>query len=152
MIFLSKLLIASNNKKKLLEMSAILSSLGFACVTLKDLNIECDPEETGKTFSENAYLKANCGMEKSGLPCIADDSGLCCKALDGAPGIFSARYCDGTDEDRVAFLLKNMEDKEDRKAHFVSAIYCVFRNRDEVKSEGECDGEIQRETRCQGGY
>ena len=152
MIFLSKMLIASNNKKKLLEMSAILSSLGFECVTLKDLNIECDPEETGKTFSENAYIKAKCGMEKSGLPCIADDSGLCCNALDGAPGIFSARYCDGTDEDRVAFLLKNMEDKEDRKAHFVSAISCVFPNGDEVKSEGECHGEILRETHGTGGF
>ena len=94
---MNKLLIATNNKKKLKELSAILVDLGFECVTLADMNLDIDPEETGTTFAENAYIKAKCGMEASNLPCIADDSGLAVDALNGAPGIYSARYCEGTD-------------------------------------------------------
>ena len=154
MIFLNKLLIATNNQKKLKELSAILVDLGFECVTLKDMNIECDPEETGTTFAENSLIKAKCGMELSQLPCIADDSGLMVDALGGAPGIYSARYCEGTDADRTAFLLKNMEEVADdnRTARFVSAITCVFPNGDVVAAEGYCEGVITREVMGDGGF
>lgn len=154
MTFLNKLLIASNNKKKLKEMSAILNELGFECVTLGDMGIQCDPEETGTTFAENSYIKARCGMEASNLPCIADDSGLAVDALGGAPGIYSARYCEGTDEDRVAFLLENMKNvaDDDRTARFVSAITCVFPNGDTIAAEGYCEGTITREVMGEGGF
>ena len=154
MTFLNKLLIATNNQKKLKELSAILIDLGFECVTLRDMGLDIDPEETGTTFAENSYIKAKCGMEASGLPCIADDSGLAVDALDGAPGIYSARYCEGTDEDRVAFLLKNMENvaDSDRTARFVSAITCVFPNGDTISAEGCCEGVITREVMGDGGF
>ena len=154
MTFLNKLLIATNNQKKLKELSAILIDLGFECVTLRDMGLDIDPEETGTTFAENSYIKAKCGMEASGLPCIADDSGLAVDALDGAPGIYSARYCEGTDEDRVAFLLKNMENVADgnRTARFVSAITCVFPNGDTIAAEGYCEGVITREVMGDGGF
>ncbi len=154
MTFLNKLLIATNNKKKLKELSAILIDLGFECVTLGDMNLDIDPEETGTTFAENAYIKAKCGMEASNLPCIADDSGLAVDALGGAPGIYSARYCEGTDEDRVAFLLKNMENvaDSDRTARFVSSISCVFPNGDTISAEGYCEGVITREVMGDGGF
>jgi len=152
--FLNKLLIATNNQKKLKELSAILIDLGFECVALRDMGLDIDPEETGTTFAENSYIKAKCGMEASGLPCIADDSGLAVDALDGAPGIYSARYCEGTDEDRVAFLLKNMENVADgnRTARFVSAITCVFPNGDTISAEGYCEGVITREVMGDGGF
>ena len=154
MTFLNKLLIATNNKKKLKELSAILVDLGFECVTLGDMNLDIDPEETGATFAENAYIKAKCGMEASGLPCIADDSGLAVDALNGAPGIYSARYCEGTDEDRTAFLLKNMENvaDSDRTARFVSSISCVFPNGDTISAEGYCEGVITQEVMGDGGF
>lgn len=154
MTFLNKLLIATNNKKKLKELSAILIDLGFECVTLADMNLDIDPEETGATFAENAYIKAKCGMEASNLPCIADDSGLAVDALNGAPGIYSARYCEGTDEDRTAFLLKNMENvaDSDRTARFVSSISCVFPNGDTISAEGYCEGVITREVMGDGGF
>ena len=154
MTFLNKLLIATNNKKKLKELSSILVDLGFECVTLADMNLDIDPEETGTTFAENAYIKAKCGMEASNLPCIADDSGLAVDALNGAPGIYSARYCEGTDEDRTAFLLKNMENvaDSDRTARFVSSISCVFPNGDTISAEGYCEGVITRQVMGDGGF
>ena len=96
--------LASHNKKKLAELSAIMSSLGIEIIPLPEGAPE--PEENGKTFEENAMIKAKSAAEFTGLPALADDSGLCVDALDGAPGIYSARYCEGTDEDRNAFLLK----------------------------------------------
>ena len=102
--------LASHNKKKLAELSSIVSSLGIEIIPLPEGAPE--PEENGKTFEENAIIKAKSAAEFTGLPALADDSGLCVDALDGAPGIYSARYCEGTDEDRNAFLLKNMQDKE----------------------------------------
>ena len=112
--------LASHNKKKLAELSAIVSSLGIEIIPLPEGAPE--PEENGKTFEENAIIKAKSAAEFTGLPALADDSGLCVDALDGAPGIYSARYCEGTDEDRNAFLLKNMQDKENRACRFVCAI------------------------------
>jgi len=109
--------LASHNKKKLAELSAIVSSLGIEIIPLPEGAPE--PEENGKTFEENAMIKAKSAAEFTGLPALADDSGLCVDALDGAPGIYSARYCEGTDEDRNAFLLKNMQDKENRACRFV---------------------------------
>lgn len=116
--------LASHNKKKLAELSAIVSSLGIEIIPLPEGAPE--PEENGKTFEENALIKAKSAAEFTGLPALADDSGLCVDALDGAPGIYSARYCEGTDEDRNAFLLKNMQDKENRACRFVCAIACVL--------------------------
>lgn len=151
---MNKLLIASNNQKKLKEMSDILFQMGFECVTLKDMGIASEPEETGTSFMENAIIKAQFGMSLSRIPCIADDSGLCCDALNGAPGIYSARYCEGTDEERTALLLKNMENvpNDMRTARFVSAVCCVFPNGDKVCAQGICEGVITKEPCGMGGF
>ena len=100
--------LASHNKKKLKEMAEILGELGIEVLPLPENAPE--PEENGATFEENAIIKAKSAADFTGLPAIADDSGLCVDALDGAPGIYSARYCEGTDQDRNAFLLENMRD------------------------------------------
>jgi len=142
--------LASHNKKKLAELSAIVSSLGIEIIPLPEGAPE--PEENGKTFEENALIKAKSAAEFTGLPALADDSGLCVDALDGAPGIYSARYCEGTDEDRNAFLLKNMQDKENRACRFVCAIACVLADGETLTVRGECEGTLLRENHGAGGF
>lgn len=144
--------LASNNKKKLKEMNDILSRDGYSVISMAEAGITSEPEENGTTFEENALIKARAAAKESGRPCIADDSGLEVDALDGAPGVYSARYCPGSDTDRVMYLLKNMEDKNDREARFVSAVACVFPGGKEIVVRGECHGEILKELKGEGGF
>ena len=138
-----KFLIASNNQHKIEEFKKIFDVLGFDLVTPKDMNISCDPEENGTTFEENSLIKAREFFKLSGIPTVADDSGLCVDALQGEPGIYSARYggCI-TDEDRLYFLLSNMKDKTDKKAHFACAIACVLSENQEFTVRGNVYGKI----------
>lgn len=152
-----KFIIATNNKKKLKELSAILGTLGVEAVSLAEAGVESDVEETGTTFEENSRLKAVAAMEKSGLPAIADDSGLEVDALGGEPGIYSARYggdkC-ADDKERYEYLLENMENVPDgkRTARFVSVITCTFPDGREVVARGEIEGEILRAPSGEGGF
>lgn len=145
-----KFVLASHNKKKIEEMAAILGTLGIEIAALPEGAPE--PEENGATFEENARIKAQSAAVFTGLPAIADDSGLCVDALDGAPGIYSARYCEGTDHDRNTFLLKNMADRDNRACRFVCAIACVLPDKRVITVRGECEGELLRELRGTGGF
>ena len=127
--------LASHNKKKLAELSSIVSSLGIEIIPLPEGAPE--PEENGKTFEENALIKAKSAAEFTGLPALADDSGLCVDALD---------------EDRNAFLLKNMQDKENRACRFVCAIACVLADGETLTVRGECEGTLLRENHGAGGF
>ena len=142
--------LASHNKKKMAEMAAILSGLDIEVVPLPENAPE--PEENGVTFEENAMIKAKSAADFTGLPAIADDSGLCVDALGGAPGIYSARYCEGTDRDRNTLLLQNMSDKDDRTCRFVCAIACVLPDGGTLTVRGECEGELLRESHGEGGF
>ena len=127
--------LASHNKKKLAELATILGGLGIEVLPLPENAPE--PEETGTTFEENALIKAKSAADFTGLPAIADDSGLCVDALGGAPGIYSARYCEGTDLDRNAFLLENMWDAPLNKAKSVRCIWqkrCCFMTKNNPSS------------------
>lgn len=150
-----KFIIATNNKKKLKELSAILSDFNIDALSLRDAGIESDVEETGLTFEENAKLKAEAAMKISGLPAVADDSGLMVEALGGEPGIYSARYggelC-ANDTERYEYLLKNMEGKENRRAKFVSSICCIFPDGREIITRGEIEGEILTSPQGEGGF
>ena len=137
-----KVLAATGNKGKIREFSEILTPLGFEVVSPKDIGIDIDPEETGLTFAENALIKATAFMQASNMPVIADDSGLSVDFLNGAPGIYSARYAEGSDADRCDKLLKNMADAKDRKARFISAVSLVFPDGKTLQAEGSCEGEI----------
>ena len=139
-----KLVLASKNAHKLVEMKDILSQLGVEVVLESEAGVDVDVEETGATFEENAYLKAHAVMEASGLPAIADDSGLCVDALNGAPGVYSARYGgpELDDAGRYKLLLENMRGQLDRRCRFVSAICCCFPNGDRVEARGECAGTL----------
>lgn len=147
-----RFVLASHNKKKLDELSAILGGLGIEVVALPDDAPK--PAEDGTTFEENARIKALAAHAHTGLPAIADDSGLEVDALGGAPGVYSARYCPGTDNDRNLFLLKNMEhiDECERQARFVCAICCVLPDGQEINVRGECEGEILTELHGTGGF
>lgn len=149
-----RFILASNNPKKLKELRAILGAQGHEVASLKECGVQSDPEETGETFEQNALIKARSACRAAGLPAVADDSGLMVDALDGAPGVRSARYCPGSDADRVAFLLKNMESVPDEKrtARFVSAVACVFPDGRELVTRGECEGVILRQARGEGGF
>ncbi len=148
---MEKVVLASNNAGKLREFREILEGL-FEIVSLRDLGLEADPEETGGSFAENARIKAEYSCRLSGLPALADDSGLEVDALGGAPGIYSARYAPGTDADRVAKLLRDMENMEDRTARFVSAVALVYPDGRQVTARGTCEGVITRQPQGEGGF
>lgn len=148
---------ATKNAKKLLELERILKPLGFDVANENDFSKEMpEVDETGTTFEENAVLKAKSGCEFSGLPTVADDSGLCVDALGGAPGIYSARYSgeNANDENNIKKLLKELGStpKEERTARFVSAIACVFPDGRCFTVRGECEGYIAFEKHGTNGF
>lgn len=152
-----KILIATHNKHKLQEMARILEPMGYEVVTDRDIGIELtDVEENGSTFLENARIKAKSGCDESGLICIADDSGLCVDALDGEPGVYSARYCgehgnDSANNEKLLLKLKDVAD-ENRTARFVCAICVCFPEGSEITAEGVCEGKIGYEYRGNNGF
>ena len=148
-----KLVLASKNAHKLVEMRDILSQLGVEVVLESEVGVDVDVEETGATFEENAFLKARAVMEASGLPAIADDSGLCVDALGGAPGIYSARY-GGLDDDKARYqlLLQNLRGAMTRAAHFHTSVVCCFPDGDVLTAEGECAGTIAYAPQGEGGF
>ncbi len=140
-------ILATNNMKKLAEMQRILAPLGINVVTAKMLGIQLEEvEENGKTFEENAEIKATAACKETGMPSIADDSGLCVDYLDGAPGIFSARFSGGhgDDERNNDLLLERLQGVpvEKRGAHYVCAICCAFPSGEKIIVRGECYGTI----------
>ena len=146
---------ASNNAGKLKELRRILERMGHEVKSLRELGITLDPEETGTTFEENSFLKADAVMKASGLPVLADDSGLMVDALDGAPGVYSARYGHkASDKERTAYLLENMKDvpEERRGAKFVCVITCLFPDGRKIVARGECPGVIARAPHGENGF
>lgn len=148
-----KVLLASNNGHKIKEIKEILGDF-FDIVSLREAGVESDPEETGATFEENARIKAVAGMKASGMPCIADDSGLEVFALDGLPGVMSARYAGGHGDDSAnnEKLLRELENASDRSARYVCVICMAFPNGHEIVARGECRGTILKEARGEGGF
>ena len=143
-----KFIIATHNKHKIDEFKRILEPMGIEVGTDK----LTEAEETGKTFIENAYIKAKSACDETGLPCVADDSGLCVDYLGGEPGIYSARYApEGQRKKTILSKLKNIP-LEQRGAHFVSSICCVFPNGDVIKAEGKCFGAIAFEPKGDSGF
>ena len=150
-----KVILASKNQHKLTELSAILSQLGFEIALESEYGLDIDVEETGTTFEENSFLKAAAVMKASGLPVLADDSGLMVDALDGAPGVYSARYGHkASDKERTAYLLENMKDvpEERRGAKFVCVITCLFPDGRKIVARGECPGVIARAPHGENGF
>lgn len=150
-----KLVLASNNAKKLVELSAILAPLGFELIPQGELGVP-EADEPHVTFVENALAKARHAARLTSLPALADDSGLCVAALGGAPGVYSARYAgepksDARNNDK---LLAEMVGQPDRRAHY-TALLVYVRHADDpqpVIAEGEWHGEILTAARGSGGF
>ena len=152
-----KVVLASKNKHKLVEISKITEKFGIELVLQSELGVDIDVEETGTTFEENSFLKAEAVMKATGLPALADDSGIAVDALDGAPGIYSARY--GFDDSlddwgRLQLLLKNTQQVPDgqRQAQFVCVITMVTPAGQVIQARGEIHGELLREPRGENGF
>ena len=150
-------ILATNNAHKVSEISNALDFPGWEFKTLRQMGIDSDPEEDADTFLGNARIKAQAAHEASGgMAALADDSGLAVDALDGAPGVYSARYAGegGTYDDVIRKLLFEMRDvpEENRTARFVSSICCVFPDGETLRAEGVCEGMIAFEKRGEGGF
>lgn len=149
-----KFVLASKNAHKLTEMQRILGELGVEVVLESDVGVDIDVEETGETFEENSLLKAKAVMEATGLPAIADDSGLCVTALAGGPGVYSARYGgEGlTDQERYQLVLQGLSGQIDRSAKFVSVVTACFPGGDVLTARGECPGTIAYAPQGENGF
>ena len=152
-----RVVLASKNKHKLEEISKITEKFGFELVLQSELGVDLDVEETGTTFEENSFLKADAVMKATGLPALADDSGIAVDALNGEPGIYSARY--GFDDSlddwgRLQLLLKNTENVPDgqRQAQFVCVITMLTPEGKCIQARGEVHGELTREPRGENGF
>ena len=147
-----KLVVATGNAHKLQEIAEIFTD--YEVVSQKQMGFCEDVEETGKTFLENALIKARAASKALNCIALADDSGLCVNALGGAPSIYSARYCGrhGDDKANRDLLLKNLENATDRTAYFNSAVALVFPNGKELTAEGQTYGEILTEEQGDNGF
>ena len=152
-----KVVLASKNQHKLVEISRILEKLDIQLVLQSELGVDIDVEETGTTFEENSFQKANAVMQATGLPALADDSGIAVDALNGEPGVYSARY--GFDDSlddwgRLLLLLKNTEHVPDgqRQAQFVCVITMVTPDGKVIQTRGEVHGQLLRQPAGEGGF
>ena len=152
-----KVVLASKNRHKLEEISKITEKFDMELVLQSDLGVDIDVEENGTTFEENSFIKAEAVMKATGLPALADDSGIAVDALNGEPGIYSARYgCDESLDDwgRLCLLLKNTEHVPDgqRQAKFVCVITMVTPDGKTIQARGEIHGELTREAKGENGF
>lgn len=151
-----KIVAATGNKGKLAEFQRILTPLGIEVLSQQEAGGEIEVDETGETFQENAMLKASAIFKHTGYPTIADDSGLCVDALQGRPGVHSARYCgeETPHSEKIVALLKEMKDvpEPDRTARFVAHITCIIDENTILECEGICEGMIGFEASGTGGF
>ena len=152
-----KVVLASKNAHKLKEISKITEKFGIELILQSELGIDMDVEENGSTFEENSYIKAKAVMEATGLPALADDSGIAVDALNGEPGVYSARYGGDpsmSDWDRLELLLKNTQQIPDgqRQAQFVCVITMVTPEGQTIQARGEIHGELLRQPRGENGF
>lgn len=147
-----KLVLATNNPGKVKEFARILEPLGIEVITQKQAGADLHVEENGETFAENARLKAMAVYRATGLPTVADDSGLCVDALGGAPGVYSARFSGGNSADNRALLLKRMQDIPQRTAQFACAVCLMFPDGGALFGEGYTKGRILFEEKGEGGF
>jgi len=149
---LRQLLFFSNNKNKIIEIKKIFNKFNLEIISLNDLNINNEPEETGKTFEENAKIKSDYGFNKTGIPCFADDSGICIESLNWKPGILSKRFLNSFISNEVCFesIIKSNKKNNKQNAYFKTSISLTIKNDQNVIFNGEIDGKISK--KAKGGF
>ena len=149
---MKKLLFFSNNKNKIIEIKKIFKKFNLELLSLSDLSISDEPEENGKTFEENAKIKSDYGFNKTGIPCFADDSGICIEAFNWKPGIFSKRFLNDFKSKEACFksIIKRTKTKGKQKAYFKTSISLTIKNDQNILFNGRIDGKIT--DRIKGGF
>lgn len=150
-----KIILASNNKNKMREFRELLAGTDAEPLSQRDAGCDFEVDETGTTFEENAFLKADAVMKATGCIAVADDSGLVVDALNGEPGIYSARYGPGhaaSDAERNEYLLGKLGDEKNRSARFVCCVCCRLPDGGTIIARGECEGEILYAPRGSNGF
>ena len=151
-----KIILASNNKDKLREIRELLKNTFIEVISQSEAGCDFEVEETGTTFEENAYLKAKAVYDATHETVVADDSGLMVEALNGEPGVYSARYAPGghdvPDTVKCEYLLSKMKDAHNRTAKFRTSICCIFPDGEIIRTTGECHGKILTGLFGEGGF
>ncbi len=141
---MKQLLFFSNNKNKIIEIKKIFNKFDIKLLSLSDVKLTDEPEENGKSFEENAKIKSIYGFNKTGVPCFADDSGICIESLNWKPGVFSKRFLKKfkTNEDCFNRIIKNMKNSGKKKAYFKTSISLTSSNNHHIIFNGKIDGKI----------
>ena len=150
-----KIILASNNKNKMREFRELLAGTDAEPISQRDAGCDFEVDETGTTFEENAFLKADAVLKATGCIAVADDSGLVVDALNGEPGIYSARYGfghDASDAERNRYLLGKLGNEKNRRARFVCCVCCCLPDGNTITARGECEGEILDAPRGSNGF
>ena len=144
--------LGTGNEHKVFEINEIVKAQGYKKIVFKAVEGDFNPIENGSTFEENSLIKAREGARLSGMLTLADDSGLCIEALNGAPGLYSARYA-GTQDEKIARILKELDGQENRKAEFVCCMTLVDKDGNTIHTtKGECHGQIIKERKGSNGF
>ena len=149
-----QLLFFSNNKNKIIEIKKIFNKFDLELLSLNDLNISNEPEETGKTFEENAKIKSDYGFNKTGIPCFADDSGICIESLNWKPGVFSKRFLNNFKSNEACFesIIKSVKMKSKQNAYFKTSISLTVKDNQNVIFNGKIDGKISEQAKGRFGF
>ncbi len=149
-----QLLFFSNNKNKIIEIKKIFNKFNLQLLSLKDVGISEEPEESGKTFEENAKIKSDYGFSKSGIPCFADDSGICIESLSWKPGVFSKRFLNEFKSKEACFksIIKITKDNDNQNAYFKTSISLSINNDRNIIFNGKVDGKISEKIRGNFGF
>ena len=149
-----QLLFFSNNKNKIIEIKKIFKKFDLKLLSLNDLNISNEPEETGKTFEENAKIKSDYGFNKTGIPCFADDSGICIESLNWKPGVLSKRFLNNFKSNEACFesIIKSTKKNSKQNAYFKTSISLSVKDSQNVIFNGKIDGKISEQAKGRFGF
>ena len=151
---MKRLLFFSNNTNKVIEIKKIFNKFKLELISLYDLNINEEPEESGKTFEENAKIKSDYGYNKTGIPCFADDSGICLETFDWKPGILSKRFLNNFKNNEACFksIIQSCKNNGKRNAYFKTSISLTIKNDQNLIFNGKIDGKISAQVKGDLGF
>ena len=149
-----QLLFFSNNKNKIIEIKKIFNKFNLELLSLNDLKISEEPEESGHTFEENAKIKSDYGFNKTGIPCFADDSGICIESLNWKPGVLSKRFLNNFKSNKACFesIIKSTKKKSKQKAYFKTSISLTVKDNQNLIFNGKIDGKISERANGRFGF
>ena len=151
---MSKLLFFSNNKNKIIEIKKIFNKFNLELLSLNDLNISEEPEESGKTFEENAKIKSDYGFNKTGISCFADDSGICIESLNWKPGVLSKRFLNNFKSNKACFesIIKSTKKNSKQNAYLKTSISLTIKENHNIVFNGKIDGKISEQAKGKFGF